>query len=138
MFHTFRYLFALLLSPCLVMAADAEPTHWALKPVTRPVVPAVNTNGWARNPIDAFIWRRLRKAGLTPSPGADRHTLIRRGSFDLLGLPPAHKRPRDTSSSNRSRWASVVDRLLSSPHYGERWGRHWLDVARYADTKGYV
>ncbi|MEE3364000.1 MAG: DUF1553 domain-containing protein [Planctomycetota bacterium] len=138
MFHTFRHLSALLLSPCLVMAADAEPTHWALKPVTRPVVPAVNTNGWARNPIDAFIWRRLRKAGLTPSPGADRHTLIRRGSFDLLGLPPAHKRPRDTSSSNRSRWASVVDRLLSSPHYGERWGRHWLDVARYADTKGYV
>ena len=138
MFHAARLLSTLVLAPCLAIAAAPESTHWALKPVTRPDIPTVDSNGWARNPIDAFVWRKLSQAGLAPSPAAGGHTLLRRGSFDLLGLPPDYERPTDVSSLNRSQWATVVDRLLASPHYGERWGRHWLDVARYADTKGYV
>jgi len=125
---------ALLLFAALPATAD-EPasTHWALKPVSRPAVPDVDTHGWARNPIDAFTWRGLSQANLAPSPRASDATLLRRAHFDLLGLPPVAG-----IETRRDRWQRVIDRLLANPHYGERWGRHWLDVARYADTKGYV
>ena len=92
-----------------------------------------------RNPIDAFVLAKLSDKGLSPAPRADRRTLIRRAYFDLIGLPPtAEEVEAFEKDSARRRWEKVIDRLLASPHYGERWGRYWLDVARYADTKGYV
>ena len=96
----------------------------------------MHDQGWLRSPIDSFVLASLEAAGLTPSPPADRRTLIRRVYYDLIGLPPT-AREIEAFESDRSpdAFARVVDRLLASPHYGERWGRHWLDVARYADTK---
>ncbi len=94
---------------------------------------------WARSPIDAFLLERLQKAGLTPSPEADRATLIRRVSLDLTGLPPAPEEvARFLADRRADAYERVVDRLLASPHYGERWARHWLDLARYADSNGYT
>jgi hypothetical protein len=114
------------------------PTHWAFQPVRRPVVPAVKNRAWVRNDIDAFVLARLEKEGVAPSPEADRVTLLRRLSLDLLGLPPTPEEVdafvRDTRPGAYER---VVEQLLVSPHYGERWGRHWLDAARYADSDGY-
>ncbi|HTE19461.1 MAG TPA: DUF1549 domain-containing protein, partial [Armatimonadota bacterium] len=113
--------------------------HWAFRPVKKPAVPVVNDRAWVKSPIDAFVLARLERKALKPSPLADRRTLIRRAAFDLTGLPPT---PGEVEAfvSDRSpdAWPKVVERLLASPHYGERWGRYWLDVARYADTKGYV
>lgn len=113
--------------------------HWAFRPVRRPPVPAVKDRAWVKSPIDAFVLTKLEAKGLKPAPPADRRTLIRRATFDLTGLPPTAEEieefERDTSPDA---FAKVVDRLLASPRYGERWGRYWLDVARYADTKGYV
>ncbi len=111
--------------------------HWAYQPLRKPAVPAVaNSKLPARNPIDAFVLARLQKAGLAPSPPADRRTLLRRVTYDLTGLPPTAEEA-DAFLADRSHdaYEKVVDRLLASPSYGERWGRHWLDVARYADTK---
>ena len=133
---------------------DAGPTpapavaegrqHWAFQPVVRPPVPAEpNLPGVspAGNEIDRFIGQRLQQAGLAAAPPADRRTLYRRAAFTLLGLPPQpdavarfEADPRPTPQA----FADVVEQLLQSPHYGERWGRHWLDLARYADNKGYV
>src|SRR6185437_15702515 len=94
---------------------------------------------WRPTPIDRFVLAKFEENGLAPSPRADRRTLLRRASFDLIGLPPtAEEGAAFENDPSPDAWATVVDRLLSSPHYGERWGRHWLDVARYADTKGYV
>jgi hypothetical protein len=111
--------------------------HWAFQPVREPAVPEVKNRDWARNPIDCFILSRLEQEGLAPSPPADRRTLIRRATFDLLGLPPT---PEEVAAFVRDRspaaFERVVEQLLASPRYGERWGRHWLDVARYADTAG--
>jgi hypothetical protein len=119
--------------------AAAWKRHWAFQPVRNPPVPAVKDPQWSLSPIDRFILAKLEVKGLTPSPAADRRTLIRRATFDLIGLPPT---PQEVGAFVGDRspdaWEKVVDRLLASPHYGERWGRHWLDVARYADTKGYV
>jgi hypothetical protein len=110
----------------------AKSSHWAFQPIKRPAVPG------NRNPIDYFIRARLEKEGLKPSPEADRVTLIRRVSLDLTGLPPTPEEVdafvKDTAPDA---YEKVVDRLLASPHYGERWGRHWLDSARYADSDGY-
>jgi hypothetical protein len=120
-------------------SAEAARRHWAFRPVGRPALPAVKDASWPRTPIDRFVLARLEAAGLTPSPPADRRALIRRASFDLLGLPPT---PEEVAAFEADpapdAFARVVERLLASPHYGERWGRYWLDVARYADTKGYV
>jgi hypothetical protein len=117
----------------------AAGAHWAFQPVRDVNPPAVRNQAWVASPIDAFVLARLEAAGMSPSPQADKRTLIRRASFDLTGLPPTAEEidafEADTSSEA---FARVVDRLLASPRYGERWGRHWLDVARYADTKGYV
>ena len=135
-----RCLLLVVAVPPLLAARPAEagePDHWALRPVSRPSVPSVDTRGWARNPIDAFIWRRLNEAGLTPSPQADATTLARRAHFDVLGLPPTPDRVLQTDRLSEP-YERLVQRLLSNPHHGERWARHWLDVARYADTKGYV
>jgi hypothetical protein len=113
--------------------------HWAFQPVRHPAPPHVKDGHWPLTPVDRFILARLEEKGLTPSPEADRHTLIRRVTFDLIGLPPT---PEEVVAFAADRspdaFARLVDRLLASPQYGERWGRYWLDVARYADTKGYV
>ncbi|OYV92943.1 MAG: hypothetical protein B7Z73_04155 [Planctomycetia bacterium 21-64-5] len=118
---------------------DAQAAHWAFRPVVRPAIPSVKQADGCVTPIDNFVVARLEAQGLTPSPRADRRTLLRRVSFDLLGLPPtAGEIEAFERDSSPDAWPRVVDRLLASPHYGERWARHWLDVARYADTKGYV
>ncbi len=112
--------------------------HWSFQPISRPAEPAVKDASWCRNPIDRFILARLEKEAVKPSPEADRVTLIRRLSLDLLGLPPSPKEVEEFLADNRpDAYERLVDRLLSSPHYGERWARHWLDQARYADSNGY-
>jgi hypothetical protein len=120
-------------------APAAAATHWAFRPVRTPALPAVKSVAWADRPIDRFILAGLEAKGLFPAPPADRRTLIRRVCFDLIGLPPT---PAEVEAfvhdPDPDAYAKLVDRLLASPHYGERWGRYWLDVARYADTKGYV
>jgi uncharacterized protein DUF1549/uncharacterized protein DUF1553/cytochrome c len=113
--------------------ANSRP--WAFKPVQRPALPTVKNRGWAKSPVDAFILAKLEAKGLRPAPYASRRTLIRRAYFDLIGLPPP---PEEVEAfvSDRSpdAWAKVVDRLLASPQFGERWARHWLDVVRYTDS----
>jgi hypothetical protein len=113
--------------------------HWAFQRASKPSLPAVRDTRWPQTSIDRFILARLEAKGITPSRPADRRTLIRRVTFDLLGLPPT---PAELGAFEADpapdAYARLIDRLLASPHYGERWGRHWLDVARYADTKGYV
>jgi hypothetical protein len=119
--------------------SDAERQHWAFVPLKRVTPPPVRDRGWIRSPIDSFVLARLEKEGLGPSPPADRRTLIRRATIDLLGIPPtANEVDAFQADSEPEAFARLIDRLLASPLYGERWGRHWLDVARYADTKGYV
>ena len=114
-------------------------THWAFQPVANPPVPPVGGNGWAKTPVDAFVLATLQRARLAPSPKADKRTLIRRATFDLTGLPPTMADVEVFERDNSPEaFARVLDRLLASPQYGERWARHWLDVARYADNKGYV
>jgi len=114
--------------------------HWAFRPVEQPATPAVNNTGWPQNAIDHFVLARLEAAGIQPAERADARTLLRRISFDLVGLPPT---PEDVerfeAAIREDREAAIaeqIDRLLASPHYGERWGRHWLDVARYSEGKG--
>lgn len=117
---------------------DAARTHWAFQRVVDPPVPKVAGNS-SLNPVDAFVYERLLKAALTPAPPADRRTLIRRVTFALTGLPPTAEEVQVFEKDNDPKaYADLVERLLSSPHYGEQWGRHWLDIARYSDTKGYV
>ena len=112
--------------------------HWAFVPPVRPVVPTVHNASWPKNPIDNFILAKLEKEGIAPSPEADRATLLRRLSLDLIGLPPS---PEEIDAFVQDRgpnaYEKQVDRLLNSPHYGERWGRIWLDGARYADSDGF-
>jgi mono/diheme cytochrome c family protein len=118
---------------------DSDPRkHWAfLKPV-RPKIPAVKNHRWPRNDVDRFILARLEREGLTPMPEADRATLIRRLSFDLIGLPPTIPEVDDfVRDRSEGAYEKVVDRLLASPHYGEQIARWWLDLARYADSNGY-
>ncbi|PYX63825.1 MAG: hypothetical protein DMG78_31205, partial [Acidobacteria bacterium] len=109
------------------------------KPVKRPPLPKVSKESWVQSPIDAFILARLDQKKISPSPPADKRTLIVRATFDLIGLPPTPKEVSDFLADNSPEaFGRVVERLLDSPHYGERWARYWLDIARYADTKGYV
>ncbi len=111
--------------------------HWAFQPVGKPVPPAVPQKDWVSTPVDAFIFAKLGEKGLKPSGPATRQTLIRRAYFDLVGLPPTPDEIRAfVEDKSPNAFEKVVDRLLKSPHYGERWGRYWLDVARYSDTKG--
>ena len=143
-----------------ISALAAEANWWAYQPVVRPTPPIVKNPGWARTELDHFILAKLEAKGLQPSPEADPRTLIRRLYFDLLGLPPSPEeveafekecgmrsaefgmtkgvRPADSAFRiPHSALARLVDRLLASPHYGERWARHWLDIAHYADTHGF-
>jgi hypothetical protein len=118
---------------------EARRHHWAFQRVGAPVPPPVRRPDWCRTPIDAFVLARLEVAGLEPSPPADRRTLIRRASYDLTGLPPTPEEVEAfVADPDPDAFARVVDRLLASTHHGEQWARHWLDVARYSDTKGYV
>jgi hypothetical protein len=120
-------------------ATGSEPAkHWAYVKPVRPALPQVKNQSWIRNPIDAFILARLEKEGLTPSPEADKATLLRRVYLDVIGLPPSVKEIDEFLADNSpDAYERVVDRLLESEHYGERWARPWLDLARYADSNGY-
>lgn len=119
-------------------STDAAPTHWAFQPIKRVSSPQVKNSAWVRNPIDAFVLRKLESEGIAPSPEADRTTLIRRLSLDLLGLPPSPAEVQAfVTDPADDAYETLVDRLLASPHFGERWGRYWLDLARYADSDGY-
>ena len=115
------------------------PAHWAFQPIRRAPLPRVKDQGWVQSPIDAHVLARLEAQGITPSPTAGKRALIRRATIDLWGIPPtAEEVEAFEADASPDAFARVVNRLLASPRYGERWGRHWLDVARYADTKGYV
>ena len=117
--------------------SDDKTNHWAWQKVQRQPIPEVSNPDWCQTPVDNFILAKLDANGLKPNPPADKRTLIRRASFDLIGLPPTPEEVQDfVNDTSPDAFAKVVDRLLASPHYGERWGRHWLDVARYSDTKG--
>ncbi len=132
----------LLALPRINLVADGAGTnatrHWAYQPLRDPPIPAVKDRNWIKTPIDAFVLAKLEEKGLTPSPPADRRTLLRRLSFDLLGLPPTPAE-MDAFLADRSpdAYEKVVDRLLASPHYGERWARHWMDVIHFAETHGH-
>lgn len=111
---------------------------WSLRPVARPKPPQVKNPEWVATPIDAFILRRLEDEGLKPVPRADKRTLIRRATFDLHGLPPTPEEVEAFLKDDApNAYEKLIDRLLASPRYGERWGRHWLDLAGYADTHGF-
>lgn len=120
---------------------DVKSDHWAFQPRTQPAIPSVASAEWSRTEIDRFLARAHQDAKVKPVGMADRRTLIRRATFDLIGLPPTIEEVdaflKDPKNDERA-FAALVDRLLASRHYGERWGRHWLDVARYADTQGDV
>jgi hypothetical protein len=137
----------------LCLAAKASETHqqkkpkdftlaqrrlWSLQPVTKPAVPAVSNKAWAKTDVDAFVLAKLEEKKVSPNPAADKVTLLRRVTLDLTGLPPTTAEVQAFLSDNSaSAFEKVVDRLLASPHYGERYGRHWLDLARYADSEGF-
>ena len=126
--------------PALAQRKPADDKkHWAWQPLVKPPIPEVKDSDWGKSPIDNFILAKLEEKGMKPNPPADKRTLIRRATFDLIGLPPTPAEVEDfLKDESPDAFAKVVDRLLASPHYGERWGRHWLDVARYSDTKGMV
>ncbi len=129
-------------APAVVREDPAQPASgegwWSLRPVGHTRVPVVDDSSWVRNDIDRFVLARLESAGLAPSPQADRLTLLRRITFDLTGLPPAPEEIESFLADEApGAYERVVERLLGSPHYGERWGRHWLDLVRWAETNGH-
>src|SRR6185437_5844338 len=117
---------------------DAARAHWAFQPIRRTTRPSIPAGAAGGNPIDSFILEKLQAKKLTFSPPAGKSVLIRRVTFDLLGLPPT---PQEVDAfvadQSAGAYERLIDRLLASPHYGERWGRHWLDLARYAETDGF-
>ena len=125
--------------------ADEQPLpapvnkHWAFQPPVRFPLPAVRDAAWPRGAIDTFLLARLEKEGIAPSAATEKATLLRRAYLDLIGLLPT---PTEVAAFEADQspdaYEKLVDRLLASPHYGERWGRHWLDLARYADSNGYT
>jgi hypothetical protein len=121
-------------APTTPSAGDLAKSHWAYQPIARPTPPGDG------HPIDAFIQAKLREAGLTQNPPADPRTLVRRVAFILTGLPPSYAEVETFANSDKSNatYLAYVEKLLASPHYGERWARHWMDIARYADSKGYI
>ena len=119
-------------------AKGGDASHWAFRAIRNPSPPEVQYRDWVRGPIDAFVLRRLEDAHLSPAPPAGRLTLLRRAYLDLVGLPPPPEEiDRCRDDERPDAYERLIDRLLASPHYGERWARHWLDVARYADTSGF-
>ncbi len=123
-------------APDMVMS-PAQKNFWSFRPIVKPALSKVKNSAWCISPIDRFILAKLEDKGMKPAPPADRRTLIRRAYFDLVGLPPS---PEDVEAFVADKapdaWAKVVDKLLANPHYGERWGRHWLDLVRYSDSNG--
>jgi hypothetical protein len=118
--------------------AELAARHWSFQRVVAVPTPVVNDAVWPASPIDSFILARLEKEGIVPSPAADKVTLLRRAYLDLIGLLPSPEEVREFTVDTRpDTYERLIDRLLASPHYGERWGRHWLDQARYADSDGY-
>ncbi|MCI0540667.1 MAG: DUF1549 and DUF1553 domain-containing protein [Verrucomicrobiales bacterium] len=116
---------------------DEARAHWAYQPVKKAAEPGVTLQSWAKTPVDSFILAKLEAKGMKPSPPASRETLLRRVTFDLIGLPPTTDELKAfLADHSPNAFATVVDRLLTLPHFGERWGRHWLDTARYSDTAG--
>jgi hypothetical protein len=117
---------------------DSDRAFWSFQPVAHPAVPSVHNASWCRNEVDRFVLAKLEAEGLTPAPEADRATLIRRATFDLTGLPPT---PAEVDAFVRDpspdAYEKLIDRLLASPRYGERWARHWLDLVRYAESDGF-
>ena len=143
--HLFALIVAVIIFNAPSIAADPSAkmeSHWAFQPIAKPTPPVVKSIDRVQTPIDRFILKKLEDRGLSLSLAADARTLIRRISFDLTGLPPTPEEVeqfvKESSAKPQVAWEALIDRLLASPHYGEKWGRHWLDVARYADTKGYV
>ncbi len=127
--------------PAANNTASLVKTHWAFQPIASPQPPAFKTQRWVQDPLDQFVLAKLEEKKLPPSANASRYTLIRRATFAITGLPPTDEEVdafESDKSPTRDAFAKVVDRLLASPRYGERWGRHWLDVARYADHRGYL
>lgn len=117
---------------------QAESSHWAFRSLRRPVPPAVKDSSWVRNPVDRFVLAKLEAEGVEPAPEADKTTLLRRLSLDLIGLPPTLADLTDFMADDGDRaYENAVDRFLESPHFGEKWARHWLDLARYSDSDGY-
>ena len=135
--HCIRIAFA---AAWMVAATGVEASdHWAYQPVTRPSVPSVGNFSWPSGAMDHFILAKLRENGMRPARRANRRILIRRVTLDLTGLPPTSGEvDRFVADDSPGAYRRVVERLLASPRFGERWGRHWLDLARYADTKGYL
>jgi len=122
-----------------LQARQAASNHWATQALQNQPPPDVGNTSWIRNGIDAFILQKLEEKGIEPSARAHPRILMRCLSFDLLGLPPSAEEVSDfEKDASPLAWESQVDRSLNDPSYGKRWGRHWLDVARYADAKGYV
>ena len=114
---------------------ENSKSHWAFKPISNPTLPVVKEKSWAKNPIDLFVLKKLEESGHKPAKAADSYTLLRRAYFDLIGLPPDPEAIKKFSKDPD--WSKLINELLASKHYGERYGRHWLDVARFADSSGY-
>src|SRR5262249_45719746 len=120
-----------------MVVSNEDRRHWSYLPLHAVGPPKVNSHSWCRTPLDRFIVAALEARGISPNPPADRRTLIRRIYFDLLGLPPTPEEvDRFVADPRPAAYEDLVERLLASPNYGEPWGRHWLDVARYADSDG--
>src|SRR4051812_36976947 len=118
-------------------SGSATNTHWAFQPIRDPQLPTVKNRRWVNAPIDYFVLAKLEAQGLRPNFSADKRTLIRRATLDLTGLPPTRREVEAfLEDHSEDAFEKVIERLLASPAYGERWGRYWLDVARYADTGG--
>ena len=121
-----------------LVITDADREHWSFRPVVRPSVPKVKNSSWVRTPIDAFILAKLEQADRQPNPPAERRDLLRRAFLDLIGLPPTiAEQDQFLADESSAAFERLIDDLLSRPSHGERWGRHWLDVVRYAETNGY-
>ena len=121
-----------------LVITDADREHWSFRPVVRPSVPKVKNNGWVRTPIDAFVLAKLEQVNRQPNSPAERRDLLRRAFLDLIGLPPTiAEQDQFLADESPAAFERLIDDLLSRPSHGERWGRHWLDVVRYAETNGY-
>ncbi|MCA9004617.1 MAG: DUF1549 domain-containing protein, partial [Planctomycetaceae bacterium] len=117
---------------------EADREHWSFQPIKRPALPVIKNQTWSRTPVDHFILAELEVKSLEPAPEASRTTLIRRLYFDVIGLPPMPEEVEAfLADQSPHAYEKLVDRLLSSKHYGERWAQHWLDLARFAETDGY-
>ncbi|HET6251059.1 MAG TPA: DUF1549 and DUF1553 domain-containing protein [Tepidisphaeraceae bacterium] len=130
-------LLCIALGGAATLSSTDKADHWAFKPITHPDIPKTNDSGWARTPIDEFIFAKLAEKGMKPAPAADKRTLLRRVYFDLIGLPPTPEQMSAfLSDHSPDAYEKVVDSLLASPRYGERWARHWMDIVHFAETHG--